>query len=127
MWGRHMAMKALKRWSTEELERALHSDNLNKMEKYEAERILRDRTERPSGSSHAAHTMLLDGLRRTRWAPLLLPSPKTLYRALSDGAEAEKAIPSLQPGLQFVGLHLAAHVGRSVFRPARSRLVAGAS
>jgi hypothetical protein len=38
-----MAAKSLNRWSTEELERAVHSDNLNKMEKYEAQRILMDR------------------------------------------------------------------------------------
>jgi hypothetical protein len=29
--------------------------------------------ERPTGGSHAGHTMLLHGLRRTRWALLLLP------------------------------------------------------
>ena len=39
--------KAMKRWSTDELERAIHSDNLNRMEKYEAERILRDRERAP--------------------------------------------------------------------------------
>jgi len=42
-----MATKPLKRWSTDELERAIHSDNLNRMEKYEAERILRDRERAP--------------------------------------------------------------------------------
>jgi hypothetical protein len=47
VWGRHMAMKALKRWSTEELQSAVHSDTLNKVEKYEAERILKERERAP--------------------------------------------------------------------------------
>ena len=45
--GDAMATKPLKRWSTEELERAIHSDNLNRMEKFEAERILGDRDRAP--------------------------------------------------------------------------------
>ena len=43
-----MAIRALKRWSTEELERAIHSDTLNKVEKYEAERLLRERERAPA-------------------------------------------------------------------------------
>ena len=42
-----MATKPLKRWSTEELESALNLETLNKMEKYEAERILRERERAP--------------------------------------------------------------------------------
>jgi hypothetical protein len=42
-----MATKPLKRWSTDELESAIRLDTLNKMEKYEAERILRDRERAP--------------------------------------------------------------------------------
>ena len=47
--GGHMATntKALKRWSTDELENAIHADTLNKIEKYEAERILRERERAP--------------------------------------------------------------------------------
>src|SRR5262249_48289356 len=33
----HMATKPMKRWSTDELESAIHSDTLHRMEKYEAE------------------------------------------------------------------------------------------
>ena len=42
-----MATKPLKRWSTDELESALNLDTLNKIEKYEAERILREREKAP--------------------------------------------------------------------------------
>jgi hypothetical protein len=42
-----MATKPLKRWRTDELESAIHSDTLNRMEKYEAERILGDRETAP--------------------------------------------------------------------------------
>ena len=37
-----MATKPLKRWSTEELQSAINLDTLNKIEKYEAECILRE-------------------------------------------------------------------------------------
>ena len=59
--GGHMATntKALKQWSTDELERAILSDTLNKLEKHEAERILRERERAPDrmlarGSYNAA-------------------------------------------------------------------------
>ena len=42
-----MAPKPLQRWSTDELQNAIHSGALNKMEKYEAERILRERERAP--------------------------------------------------------------------------------
>jgi hypothetical protein len=42
-----MAIKAMKRWSTDELVSAIHSDTLNKVEQYEAERILRERERAP--------------------------------------------------------------------------------
>ena len=42
-----MATKPLKRWSTEELESALNLETLNKMERYEAERVLREREKAP--------------------------------------------------------------------------------
>ena len=48
-----MATKPLKRWSTEELESALNLETLNKMERYEAQRILREREKsaRPEAST----------------------------------------------------------------------------
>jgi len=42
-----MATKAMKRWSTDELVNAIHSETLNKIELYEAERILRERETAP--------------------------------------------------------------------------------
>ena len=58
MWlklmGGDMATKPLKRWSTDELESALNLDTLNKIEKYEAERILREREKAPDLKSGTA-------------------------------------------------------------------------
>ena len=47
--GGHMATntKAMKRWSTDELVSAIHSETLNKIELHEAERILRERERAP--------------------------------------------------------------------------------
>jgi hypothetical protein len=42
-----MATKPLKRWSTDELESALNLETLNSIERYETERILRDRERAP--------------------------------------------------------------------------------
>ena len=39
--------KAMKRWSTDELVSAIRSETLNKIEVYEAERILREREKAP--------------------------------------------------------------------------------
>ena len=42
-----MTKKALSRWSTEELENALYSDTLDRVQKGQAERILRERERAP--------------------------------------------------------------------------------
>jgi hypothetical protein len=42
-----MATKPLKRWSTDELESAINLGTLDKIQKYEAERILREREKAP--------------------------------------------------------------------------------
>ena len=39
--------RALNRWSTEELETAIYSSSLDALQKYEAERILRERENAP--------------------------------------------------------------------------------
>jgi hypothetical protein len=42
-----MTKKALSRWSTEELENALYSDTLDRVQKRQAEQILRERERAP--------------------------------------------------------------------------------
>jgi hypothetical protein len=42
-----MTKKALSRWSTEELENALYSDTLDRVQKGQAEQILRERERAP--------------------------------------------------------------------------------
>ena len=42
-----MATKPLKRWTTDELESAINLGTLNNIQRYEAERILRDREKAP--------------------------------------------------------------------------------
>jgi len=42
-----MATKPLKRWSTDELESAINLATLDNIQRYEAERILRDRERAP--------------------------------------------------------------------------------
>jgi hypothetical protein len=42
-----MIKRALDRWSTEELETAIYSGSLDAVQKYEAERILRERESAP--------------------------------------------------------------------------------
>jgi len=42
-----MTKKALSRWSTEELENALYSDTLDRIQKGQAEQILRERERAP--------------------------------------------------------------------------------
>jgi len=42
-----MATKPLKRWTTDELESAINLGTLDNIQKYEAERILRDRERAP--------------------------------------------------------------------------------
>jgi hypothetical protein len=45
--GGHVARKTLTRWSTDELETAIQSGSLDAVQRYEAERILRERETAP--------------------------------------------------------------------------------